>query len=192
MIHTGWHPEGSVADVGVLAKRNADVNFVIAHMKEEWGVNVRKSHIEVASKLDNVWLECSYAEHPRRVAEAVSAIGADRILFGSDCPFGNGDMAWDMTKVTAVPKVSNRQEKDTRRERGQAAAHLTRDQSAIHIIIHYCAITSLLLKSVTAKRGGGRAWSNATGSGPVTLVVAWVQIPSPAFIFLLKKRLPHV
>jgi uncharacterized protein len=103
MVHTGWRPAGSVSDVAILAKANSDVNFVIAHMKEEFGLNGRKSHIEVASRFDNIWLECSYVEHPRRIGEAVRRLGADRILFGSDSPFGNGDIAWDLTKVTAAP-----------------------------------------------------------------------------------------
>ena len=103
MIHTGFWPGATVEEIGVLAKANADVTFVSAHMKEEWGIDKRKSHIEVASRNDNVYIETSYAEHPRRIGEAVKQIGAERILFGSDTPFGNGDIAWDMTKVTAAP-----------------------------------------------------------------------------------------
>ena len=72
-------------------------------MKEEWGVNRRLSHIEVAERHPNIWLECSYAEHPRRIGEAVMRLGADRILFGSDWPLGGGHIAWDMTRVTYAP-----------------------------------------------------------------------------------------
>ena len=102
MIHTGWGPNGSVEDVGKLAERYPDARFVIAHMKEERGVNRRLSHIEIASRYENVWLECSYVEHPRRITQAVEKLGSDRILFGSDCPFGSGDIGWDMTKVTSA------------------------------------------------------------------------------------------
>ena len=100
MVHTGWRPSGSVRDVGELARRYPELRFVVAHMKEEWGVNRRLSHIEVAERRPNVWLECSYAEHPRRIGEAVMRLGADRILFGSDWPLGGGHIAWDMTRVT--------------------------------------------------------------------------------------------
>ena len=103
MVHTGWRPTGSVRDVGELARRHPDIRFVVAHMKEEWGVNRRLSHIEVAESRANVWLECSYAEHPRRIGEAVRRLGADRILFGSDWPLGGGHIAWDMTRVTYAP-----------------------------------------------------------------------------------------
>ena len=103
MVHTGWRPTGSVRDVGELARRYPDLRFVVAHMKEEWGVNRRLSHIEVAESRPNVWLECSYAEHPRRIGEAVTRLGADRILFGSDWPLGGGHIAWDMTRVTYAP-----------------------------------------------------------------------------------------
>ena len=100
MVHTGWRPSGSVRDVGELARRHPELRFVVAHMKEEWGVNRRLSHIEVAESRPNIWLECSYAEHPRRIREAVMRLGADRILFGSDWPLGGGHIAWDMTRVT--------------------------------------------------------------------------------------------
>jgi predicted TIM-barrel fold metal-dependent hydrolase len=100
MVHTGWRPTGSVLNVGRLAERYPAIRFVVAHMKEEWGVNRRLSHIAVAEAHPNIWLECSYAEHPRRVAEAVARLGAGRILFGSDWPLGGGRINWDMTKVT--------------------------------------------------------------------------------------------
>ena len=111
MIHTGWRPKGSVEDVGRLAKKYPDAKFVAAHMKEEYGVNKRLSHIRVASQNDNVWLETSYAEHPRRIAEAVKQIGSERLLFGSDYPFGSTDISWDMTKITCA----NISDKDKRK-----------------------------------------------------------------------------
>ena len=35
---------------------------------------------------ENVSVETSYATHPRRIFEAVNALGSDRIIFGSDFP----------------------------------------------------------------------------------------------------------
>jgi len=119
MIHTGWGPNGSVKDVGELAEEYTDAKFIIAHMKEEWGVNRRLSHIKIASKHDNVWLECSYAEHPRRIAQAVEQLGSDRILFGSDFPF-DGGIDWAMTKVTFAPIT----EEDKRKILGENALQL--------------------------------------------------------------------
>jgi uncharacterized protein len=103
MVHTGMRPKGSVESVSRLACEYKDAKFVIAHMKEEYGVNKRLSHMKAACKNDNIWLECSYAEHPRRVAETAREIGAERMLFGSDYPFGSKRILWDMTKVTWAP-----------------------------------------------------------------------------------------
>jgi len=101
MIHTGWRPKGSVKDVGKLAEIYPDAKFINAHMKEDWGVNPRKSHIKVALEHDNIWLETSYSEHRRRIAEAVDVLGSDRIVFGSDHPYGN--ISEEMNKIRFAP-----------------------------------------------------------------------------------------
>ncbi|UCG04103.1 MAG: amidohydrolase family protein [Candidatus Heimdallarchaeota archaeon] len=102
MIHSGWGPEGSVQDIGKLAEEYPDGTFVCCHMKEEYGLNERFSHIEMAAHNTNVYLESSYIPHPRRLAEAVEILGAERILFGSDYPWGAQNIAWEKTKVTAA------------------------------------------------------------------------------------------
>lgn len=100
LIHSGWGPEGSVQDIGELAGKYTEGTFVCCHMKEEFGLNERFSHIEMAIHHPNVYLECSYIPHPRRLAEAVDIISAKRILFGSDYPWGAQDISWEKTKVT--------------------------------------------------------------------------------------------
>lgn len=100
MIHSGWAPEGSVQDIGKIADEYPDGTFVCCHMKEEFGLNDRFSHIEMAAHHNNVYLECSYIPHPRRLTEAVDILGAERILFGSDFPWGAQDISWEKTKVT--------------------------------------------------------------------------------------------
>lgn len=102
MIHSGWGPEGRVQDIGELAEEYPDGTFVCCHMKEEFGLNERFSHIELATRNPNVYLECSYIPHPRRLAEAVEILGAERILFGSDYPWGAQNIGWEKTKVTAA------------------------------------------------------------------------------------------
>lgn len=100
MVHSGWHPLGKVEHVSVLAKLFPKTKFIIAHMKEEFGVNPRFSHIREAEKHENIYLECSYVPHPRRLEDAVKILGSERILFGSDFPLGGGRIDWDLTKVT--------------------------------------------------------------------------------------------
>lgn len=100
LIHTGWGSEGRVEDIGILAEEFSDGTFICLHMKEEFGLNERYSHLELAAHNQNVFLECSYIPHPRRLAETVDIIGPERILFGSDYPWGARDISWEKTKVT--------------------------------------------------------------------------------------------
>ncbi|MFX0015237.1 MAG: amidohydrolase family protein [Candidatus Hermodarchaeota archaeon] len=103
MIHSGWGPEGSVEEIGKLAQQYPDGTFVCCHMKEEFSLNDRFSHIEMAARNNNLYLECSYIPHPRRLADAVEMLGPERILFGSDYPWGAQNIAWEKTKVTSAP-----------------------------------------------------------------------------------------
>ena len=45
--------------------------------------------IEAAKRQSNIYLDTSYAPHPRRIEFAVKTIGAKRILFGSDFPYAD-------------------------------------------------------------------------------------------------------
>ncbi|MFW9904928.1 MAG: amidohydrolase family protein [Candidatus Thorarchaeota archaeon] len=103
MIHSGWGPEGRVHDIGALAESYPDGTFVCCHMKEEYGLNDRFSHIKMAVQNTNVYLESSYIPHPRRLAEAVEILGSERILFGSDYPWGAQNIRWEKTKITMAP-----------------------------------------------------------------------------------------
>ena len=40
----------------------------------------------IIPKYENVSVETSYSTHPRRIRQAVNALGSERILFGSDFP----------------------------------------------------------------------------------------------------------
>ena len=91
MIHTGWGSLGSASDVGQLAERFRDATFIMAHMVELASVNVTK-------KNENIFLETSYAQHPRRITQAAKTLGADRLLYGSDYPLGGG-MEFELSKI---------------------------------------------------------------------------------------------
>lgn len=123
MIHSGWGPEGSVQDIGKLAEEYPDGTFVCCHMKEEFGLNERFSHIEMAVHQTNVYLECSYIPHPRRLAEAVEILGAERILFGSDYPWGAQNIRWEKTKVTSA-QISDDDKKKILAENAQKLLNL--------------------------------------------------------------------
>lgn len=91
MIHTGWGAFGRVMYVERVADAFPDVTLIIGHMIEEDCVEAAKRH-------DNTYLETSHARHSGKVRDAVRAIGAERILFGSDHPWAN--VAEQMCRVT--------------------------------------------------------------------------------------------
>jgi predicted TIM-barrel fold metal-dependent hydrolase len=61
-----------------------DVAFILAHMGSLAFV---QDAIEVAAAFSNTYLETSGMTSPAMLRRAVSEVGADRILFGSDYPF---------------------------------------------------------------------------------------------------------
>ena len=63
----------------------------MAHMVEPESVDVTKRN-------ENIFLETSYAQHPRRITQAAKTLGADRLLYGSDYPLGGG-MEFELSKI---------------------------------------------------------------------------------------------
>jgi predicted TIM-barrel fold metal-dependent hydrolase len=103
MVHTGFRPPARVERVGELADRYPDGVFINAHMVEECGLNKRYSHIRMAKAHSNVYLECSYVPSLRRLSEAVSMLGDDRVLFGSDYPLWHGRIDYCISVVENAP-----------------------------------------------------------------------------------------
>jgi predicted TIM-barrel fold metal-dependent hydrolase len=102
LIHTGWSLLGSVTLVDKLAKRYPEAKIVIAHMIEQNCTDVVKNN-------ENVYLETSYSQHPRRIEQAVKRLGANKILYGSDYPMGGG-MEFEISKIK-LAKIK-KEEKD--------------------------------------------------------------------------------
>ncbi|MDI6826030.1 MAG: amidohydrolase family protein [Candidatus Aenigmarchaeota archaeon] len=82
LFHSLWGDLGDVKHIEKVAESFPRAKIVIAHLKES-------GCIDVAKKLDNVYIDTSYCPHPRGIEQAVKAIGAERILFGSDFPFND-------------------------------------------------------------------------------------------------------
>jgi predicted TIM-barrel fold metal-dependent hydrolase len=91
MVHTGWGLLGSATYVGKLAENFPKGQFIIAHMIDPECINVTKRY-------ENIFLETSYAQHPRRITQAVNTIGSDRLLYGSDYPLGGG-IEFEISKI---------------------------------------------------------------------------------------------
>ncbi len=87
VIHTGSHHQFTMPDrMYRLVDKCPETTFVLAHM----GGTRTHLAVELAESHKNVFLETSLASSAmRRIEEAVSRVGAERILFGTDYPCSN-------------------------------------------------------------------------------------------------------
>ena len=95
LIHTGEPDTYGFAQptlVGDLADSFPDLTLIIGHM----GKRLYEDAICVARWFENIILETSFRSH-RDIARAVKRVGADRVVYGSDMPFGVPEI--EMMKV---------------------------------------------------------------------------------------------
>jgi len=95
LIHTGEPDTYGFAQptlVGDLADSFPDLTLIIGHM----GKRLYEDAICVARWFENIILETSFRS-PRDIARAVKRVGADRVTYGSDMPFGVPEI--EMMKV---------------------------------------------------------------------------------------------
>jgi len=83
-IHSG--PGASPADISQLAAKYPDVDFIIGHMGE--CVEHVFECIMVAVQYNNIFFETSCLI-PACIKVGISIIGAERLIFGSECPTGS-------------------------------------------------------------------------------------------------------
>lgn len=88
LIHTGHSPFSLPWSVGELADNFPDVNIVMLHMGNGHGVYVEAA-MNVAKKKDNIYLETSRMFDGSKIVKAIKVVGKDRVLYGSDIPFGD-------------------------------------------------------------------------------------------------------
>ncbi|MFQ6053345.1 MAG: amidohydrolase family protein [Candidatus Bathyarchaeia archaeon] len=86
LIHTGEPDTYGFAQpalVGGLADAFPEVDLIVGHM----GKRLYEDAILVAKWFENVVLETSFRS-PREITRAVGVVGAERVVYGSDMPFG--------------------------------------------------------------------------------------------------------
>ena len=84
LIHTGDPPFSVPALMEPLAVDHPETVVILAHLGTQ-KTGYADDAINVARHCDNVYLETGWGHQPR-LAEAVQAVGAGRLVFGSDCP----------------------------------------------------------------------------------------------------------
>lgn len=83
LLHCGDEGMTTPTAIEGLARQVPEARIVLGHMG---GYFHAEEAIEVAMRNEGIYLETSATPFPDRVREAVDAIGADRVLFGSDGP----------------------------------------------------------------------------------------------------------
>jgi predicted TIM-barrel fold metal-dependent hydrolase len=86
-----------------LADIFPDVTIILGHMGHGHIVYINGA-IDVAKKHENILLETSGMPMHSKILEASRTIGADRVLYGSDMPFGHPAFEIEKVKVSGVNK----------------------------------------------------------------------------------------
>ncbi|MCB2173306.1 amidohydrolase family protein [archaeon] len=116
LIHTGEPDTYGFAQptpVGDLADYFPDLNLIIGHM----GKRLYEDAICVARWFDNIILDTSFRSH-KNIERAINRVGADRVIYGSDIPFGVPEI--ELLKI----KVANISEEERRMVLGENMANL--------------------------------------------------------------------
>jgi len=98
-----WSP-GEVRKFMATAQKNPEVNFIIAHLI---GLETLIKH---KATLNNIYFDISPAPliSSQRISMAVDNFGADKVILGSDTPFGKNNLRKNIQKVTQL-KISLRE-----------------------------------------------------------------------------------
>ncbi|MFI5421731.1 MAG: amidohydrolase family protein [Nitrososphaerales archaeon] len=99
LIHTGHSPFSLPWSVGELAENFPDVKIVMLHMGDGHGLYIQAA-INVAKRYDNLFLETSAMPMANKIREAMDVVGKDRVMYGSDIPFGNPSV--EIAKATTL------------------------------------------------------------------------------------------
>lgn len=96
LFHCGHPPWSLPWHFGNLADKYPDVLIILGHMGHGHIVYINAA-IEVAEKHENVLLETSAMPMHSKIKEAVAKVGEDKVMYGSDMPFGHP--AFEIKKV---------------------------------------------------------------------------------------------
>lgn len=96
LFHCGHPPWSLPWHFGNLADIYPEAQIILGHMGHGHIVYINGA-IEVAKKYDNVILETSAMPMPAKIKEAVLEVGEQRVIYGSDTPFGHP--AFEIKKV---------------------------------------------------------------------------------------------
>ena len=99
-VHSQGTPSHPL-EIGVLARRFPDVPFIMDHMGHRYW---RGQAVDAARLAENLFLgTCIAAFEPGAVRDAIDAVGAERVLFGSNAPSAHPDLAVESIARLGLP-----------------------------------------------------------------------------------------
>lgn len=103
LFHCGHPPWSLPWHFGNLADACSDVTIILGHMGNGHIVYINGA-IEVAQKHKNIILETSAMPMHSKIKEAVLKVGEDRVIYGSDMPFGHPSFEIKKVEVAGLTK----------------------------------------------------------------------------------------
>jgi predicted TIM-barrel fold metal-dependent hydrolase len=103
LFHCGHPPWSLPWHFSNLAEVYPDVTIILGHMGHGHIVYINGA-IEVAKKHDNIILETSAMPMHSKIREAVEKVGEERVIYGSDMPFGHPSFEIRKVEVSGLSK----------------------------------------------------------------------------------------
>jgi len=103
LFHCGHPPWSLPWHFGNLADVYPDVSIILGHMGHGHIVYINGA-IEVAQKHKNIVLETSAMPMHSKIKEAILKVGEDRVIYGSDMPFGHPSFEIKKVEVAGLTK----------------------------------------------------------------------------------------
>ena len=94
LVHSGGHWGSTPALIADVALDFKDLHFIVGHSGYQ---ALHHEAIAFARRVENLWLDTAGMEFPFLVTRLVREVGKDRVLYGSDAPFGS--FALEIAKV---------------------------------------------------------------------------------------------
>jgi len=95
---------GNIKDINLVVRTFPEINFIVGHAGLFWVKEV----CQLMGGLSNVWVDMSF-QSPEIVRQLIRSFGADRVLYGSDWPWGSREPHLKIVEIACQGDQSLRQ-----------------------------------------------------------------------------------
>ena len=106
LLFHAWGSDASLPQISRVAERHGEAPILLAHS----GSEDEQAFICMAQRHPNVYLELCFSRSPRGLVERfVEAVGAEKIIWGSDCHFMSNAQQLGKVVGADIPEQAKRQ-----------------------------------------------------------------------------------